>query len=139
MYEVPDCDAVLTDRVEDTTDYAEVADIVALAATERNYRTLPGARNRALAGLSMGSFHTRNGLFTNPTDFSYYTKRASLAAILGAATLYWLDDRSPDFADTDAFVERRLGDLYRITGIGRRLVAASDAMPNPFRLFRPSR
>jgi dihydroneopterin aldolase len=38
--DVPDCDAVLTDRVEDTVDYAEVCDIVALAATERSYRTL---------------------------------------------------------------------------------------------------
>ena len=38
--DVPDCDAVLTDRLEDTIDYAEVCDIVALAATERSYRTL---------------------------------------------------------------------------------------------------
>jgi dihydroneopterin aldolase len=39
-FDVPDCDAVLTDRLEDTVDYAEVCDIVALAATERNYKTL---------------------------------------------------------------------------------------------------
>lgn len=39
-FDVPDCDAVLTDRLEDTIDYSEVADIVALAATERSYRTL---------------------------------------------------------------------------------------------------
>jgi 7,8-dihydroneopterin aldolase/epimerase/oxygenase len=39
-FDVPDCDAVLTDRLEDTIDYARVTDIVALAATERNYRTL---------------------------------------------------------------------------------------------------
>jgi dihydroneopterin aldolase len=39
-FDVPDCDAVLTDRVEDTVDYGEVCDIVALAATERSYRTL---------------------------------------------------------------------------------------------------
>jgi 7,8-dihydroneopterin aldolase/epimerase/oxygenase len=39
-FDVPDCDAVLTDRVEDTIDYAEVADLVALAATGRSYRTL---------------------------------------------------------------------------------------------------
>jgi 7,8-dihydroneopterin aldolase/epimerase/oxygenase len=39
-FDVPDCDAVLTDRVEDTIDYDEVADLVALAATERSYRTL---------------------------------------------------------------------------------------------------
>ena len=39
-FDVPDPDAVLTDRVEDTIDYSEVCDIVALAATERSYRTL---------------------------------------------------------------------------------------------------
>lgn len=39
-FDVPDCDALLTDRVEDTIDYAEVCDIVSLAATERGYRTL---------------------------------------------------------------------------------------------------
>ena len=39
-FDVPDCDAVLTDRIEDTVDYGEVADIVALAATERSYKTL---------------------------------------------------------------------------------------------------
>lgn len=39
-FDVPDCDAVLTDRIEDTVDYSEVCDIVVLAATERSYRTL---------------------------------------------------------------------------------------------------
>jgi 7,8-dihydroneopterin aldolase/epimerase/oxygenase len=39
-FDVPDCDAVLTDRLDDTVDYGEVCDIVALAATERSYRTL---------------------------------------------------------------------------------------------------
>jgi 7,8-dihydroneopterin aldolase/epimerase/oxygenase len=39
-FDVPDCDAVLTDRVEDTVDYSEVCDIVALAATERSFKTL---------------------------------------------------------------------------------------------------
>jgi 7,8-dihydroneopterin aldolase/epimerase/oxygenase len=39
-FDVPSCDATVTDRVEDTIDYGEVADIVALAATERSYRTL---------------------------------------------------------------------------------------------------
>ena len=39
-FDVPDCDAVLTDRIDDTVDYSEVCDLVALAATERSYRTL---------------------------------------------------------------------------------------------------
>lgn len=39
-FDVPDCDATITDRLEDTVDYAQVCDIVALAATERSYKTL---------------------------------------------------------------------------------------------------
>jgi len=39
-FDVPDCDAVLTDRLDDTVDYSEACDIVALGATERSYRTL---------------------------------------------------------------------------------------------------
>jgi len=38
--ELSGCDAVVTDRVEDTVDYAEVCEQVALAAQERSYRTL---------------------------------------------------------------------------------------------------
>src|SRR6476646_11598169 len=39
-FEVSDCDATVTDRVEDTVDYADVCQQVALAAQERSYKTL---------------------------------------------------------------------------------------------------
>jgi dihydroneopterin aldolase len=39
-FELTECDATVTDRVEDTVDYAEVCEQVALAAQERSYRTL---------------------------------------------------------------------------------------------------
>jgi 7,8-dihydroneopterin aldolase/epimerase/oxygenase len=39
-FEVADCDATVTDRVEDTIDYADVCQQVALAAQERSYKTL---------------------------------------------------------------------------------------------------
>lgn len=38
--ELAGCDALVTDRVEDTVDYAEVCEQVALAAQERSYKTL---------------------------------------------------------------------------------------------------
>ena len=38
--EVGECDATVTDRVEDTVDYAEVCQTVALVAQQRSYRTL---------------------------------------------------------------------------------------------------
>jgi len=39
-FEVADCDATVTDRLEDTIDYGAVCQAVALVATERSYRTL---------------------------------------------------------------------------------------------------
>jgi len=38
--DVGECDATLTDRVQDTVDYAEVCQAVALVAQQRSYRTL---------------------------------------------------------------------------------------------------
>jgi dihydroneopterin aldolase len=35
-----ECDATITDRLEDTVDYADVCEQVALAAQERSYKTL---------------------------------------------------------------------------------------------------
>jgi dihydroneopterin aldolase len=39
-FELSECDATVTDRVEDTVDYADVCEQVALAAQERSYKTL---------------------------------------------------------------------------------------------------
>jgi ubiquinone biosynthesis protein COQ9 len=74
----------------------------------------------------------------NATDFSFYTKRATLAAIYAASLLYWLEDRSPGFADTRAFLDRRLAEVARIGQARRRLQTALDRLPNPLRLLRPT-
>ncbi len=71
------------------------------------------------------------------TDFSFYTKRLSLAAIYSAALLYWLEDRSEGFADTRAFLARRLADNARLGRARRDLEGLAQRLPNPFRLFRP--
>ena len=39
-FELAECDALVTDRVEDTVDYADVCQQIYLAAQERSYRTL---------------------------------------------------------------------------------------------------
>lgn len=38
--DVGDCDATLTDRIEDTVDYSEVCQVVNLVAQQRTYKTL---------------------------------------------------------------------------------------------------
>jgi dihydroneopterin aldolase len=39
-FDVGDCDATVTDQVDDTIDYADVCQQVALAASERSFKTL---------------------------------------------------------------------------------------------------
>jgi ubiquinone biosynthesis protein COQ9 len=72
-------------------------------------------------------------------DFSFYTKRMSLAAIWAATVCYWLEDRSEEFVDTRAFVARRLADLARIGRARHGLATIAERLPNPFRLLRPLR
>src|SRR5579875_4020168 len=38
--DVTDCDATVTDRIEDTVDYGQVCEVVNLVAQQREYRTL---------------------------------------------------------------------------------------------------
>ena len=73
------------------------------------------------------------------TDFSFYTKRVTLAAIYAATLLYWLEDRSPDFSDTRAFLKRRLSEVAAIAKARQRFETAVERLPNPVRLLRQSR
>ncbi len=70
------------------------------------------------------------------TDFSFYAKRLSLSAIYGATVLYWLDDRSEGFADTRAFIGRRLAGAARIGRVRRDLETVAKRLPNPLHQFR---
>jgi ubiquinone biosynthesis protein COQ9 len=63
-------------------------------------------------------------------DFSWYTKRASLAVVYAATVLYWLRDDSEDDAATLAFLDRRLEAVGRI---GRLRRSAEERL----RRFRP--
>ena len=109
------------------------------------------AARRALAVLALPQhaplamrllYETVDGIWyaagDSATDFSFYTKRATLAAIYAATVLYWLEDRAPGFADTRTFLNRRLGDVARIGAARQSLRSALDRLPNPFRLLRPS-
>lgn len=67
------------------------------------------------------------------TDFNFYTKRGLLAAVYSATLLYWLDDTSDGHADTISFLDRRIDDVMKLPGLGRRLMRF---VPNPLRFFR---
>ena len=45
------------------------------------------------------------------TDYNWYTKRMILGSVYSATVLYWLGDASPNFANTWAFLDRRIGNV----------------------------
>lgn len=47
------------------------------------------------------------------TDFNHYTKRMTLGAVYASTLLAWLDDESDGFADTAAFLDRRIDNVMR--------------------------
>jgi ubiquinone biosynthesis protein COQ9 len=65
-----------------------------------------------------------HGAGDRSADFSWYTKRAILAAVWSSTLLYWLRDTSEDDAATLAFLDRRLAGVGRIGSVRRRAEAA---------------
>lgn len=50
-------------------------------------------------------------------DVNWYSKRATLSAVISATVLFWLGDESPDHAETRAFLDRRIEGVMRFEGI----------------------
>lgn len=69
------------------------------------------------------------------TDFAHYTKRATLAAVYGATMLAWIDDDSDGFADTRAFLDRRIDGVMRFEKLKARLMPSGDRHFSPARFL----
>ncbi len=57
-------------------------------------------------------WHTADVIWTalgdTSQDVNYYTKRATLSAVWSVTVLYWLGDDSGGYANTSAFIDRRI-------------------------------
>ena len=47
------------------------------------------------------------------TDFNHYTKRITLSAVYASTLLVWLDDQSEGWAETAAFLDRRIDNVMQ--------------------------
>lgn len=72
-------------------------------------------------------------------DFNFYSKRALLAAVVSATTLYWLDDETDGGEASWAFLDRRIADVMKIPGMTKRLGRLVDRLPDPLRFVRAIR
>src|SRR6516165_3499464 len=148
-------DQRLLDRLETTAlDSLRIPERIAVAIATRLEIISPwreGVR-RALSVLTLPQhaalglrllYETVDGIWyaagDRATDFSFYTKRVTLAAVYAGTVLYWLEDSSPDFSDTRAFLARRLSEVASIGKARRRFETAMERLPNPARLLRQFR
>ncbi|HIF09548.1 MAG TPA: COQ9 family protein [Sneathiellales bacterium] len=69
------------------------------------------------------------GVDDQSADFNYYTKRVLLLGVYSATVLYALGDRSEEYADTWAFLERRIEDVLKI----QKAKGPLDALRDKFR------
>ena len=62
-----------------------------------------------------------NALGDTSEDANWYTKRATLSGVWASTVLFWLGDDSAGFADTFAFIDRRIEDVMRIEKMKSKL------------------
>jgi ubiquinone biosynthesis protein COQ9 len=105
------------------------------------FYALPLHSARALKGLYRTVDAIWYAVSDTSTDFSFYTKRLTLAAVYGSTLAYWLQDRSEGHAATWDFLERRLRDIGQIPKLRRRFNDLAAGVLRPGRDFmrRPRR
>ena len=64
------------------------------------------------------------------TDYNHYTKRAILAGVYGATVQVFLDDESDGFAETRAFLARRIEGIMRFEKTKAGVLARFEHRPS---------
>ena len=73
------------------------------------------------------------------SDFSYYTKRATLAAVYGATFAHWLTDASEGHAATWAFLDQRIDNVMSFEKFKGSVKEAFAKLPDPRDIFNALR
>lgn len=68
------------------------------------------------------------------TDYNFYTKRLLLAGVYSSTLLFWLSDESQGYAETWAFLDRRIEEVVKVGGTLGRAVGGLLNLPD--RLLR---
>jgi ubiquinone biosynthesis protein COQ9 len=120
--------AVIALRLEQNRPYKEaIRRALAVLALPQNARAAAACTARTVDAI----WHAAGD---RSADFSWYTKRAILAAVYSATVLYWLRDTSEDDEATLAFLDRRMAGVGRIGRLRGRVDALIARLPRPPRL-----
>lgn len=64
------------------------------------------------------------------TDFNHYTKRMTLSAVYSSTLAVFIDDDSEDYADTRAFLARRIDNVMQFEKVKAQAKARSENFPS---------
>lgn len=78
------------------------------------------------------------GIGDTSTDFSFYTKRATLAGVYSTTMMRWFSDTSEDEEATDAFLRRRIDDVMRFEKLKAQIRERAGKLPSLSELLNPS-
>lgn len=68
-------------------------------------------------------------------DFNFYTKRSLLAAVYVSTFFYWLNDDSEGFADSWAFLDRRIANVMEVPKLRSKAKDRLGTLATPLRRF----
>ncbi len=64
------------------------------------------------------------------TDFNHYTKRMTLSAVYASTLAVFVNDESEDFAETRAFLDRRIDNVMQFEKVKAQAKSRQDMMPS---------
>ncbi len=82
---------------------------------------LPFYAHRGLNALYETVDNIWYGIGDASTDFNFYTKRLTLAAVYSSTLLIWLDDHSAGYEATWQFLDRRIEDVMKFEKVKHQL------------------
>ena len=73
------------------------------------------------------------------SDFSYYTKRATLAGVYASTLAYWFSDASEGSSATWTFLDNRIDNVMQFEKLKGRAKDAFAKLPDPLKFFESFR
>jgi ubiquinone biosynthesis protein COQ9 len=64
------------------------------------------------------------------SDFNHYTKRMTLSAVYGSLLVVFVNDESEDFADSRAFLDRRIDNVMQFEKVKAQAKARQEYVPS---------
>jgi len=64
------------------------------------------------------------------TDFNHYTKRMTLSAVYGSLLVVFVNDESENFADSRAFLDRRIDNVMQFEKVKAQAKARQEYIPS---------